>query len=261
MTSSTRSDWFRPAEQTFYRRVCDIAEKVTQQHIWERTDFLTPREQRIVTHIANQVGCVVAQDGGYPDAERKRALVMPDNWYPETSDYHVEMMHVVSADGHALTHGGVLGSLLGLGIERRVLGDISANENQAVFAVSAEMAAYVQANLRQVGRSPVDVTRCTGQLAPTPPVYASRTVTVASMRVDAVLAAACRLSRSQAQDLILRGHVTLNFVDIKDTDTSVVAGDVFSVRGFGRVKISEVLGMSKKDKFRIEVGILNSNLK
>lgn len=261
MTLYQGGDWLRGTEKIFSRRMGEIAERVVLKQVWERTDFLTPREQMIAKQVCDRAGCVIVFDGGYPGAERVRGLCMPDNWFPETSDFRIEMLRVFAEDGTALSHGAVLGSILGLGIERRVLGDIATTHTGAIITVTTEMATYITNHLHYVGHSAVHIDPCTGQCTPEPPTYMPQTLTISSLRVDALVAGACKLSRSGAQALIERGHVSLNFSELNDVDEAVVAGDVLSIRGFGRVKMMAELGLSKKEKHRIEVGVLKSRSK
>jgi RNA-binding protein YlmH len=251
----------RPSERPFLRRVEDFAATVLQNHAWHLTDFLTPREKYLLESVTHRHGLVIAFDGGYLAAERTRALLMPENWYPQPEDFSTVRLVIepVGAKGIDIMHKDVLGSLLGLGIERRVLGDIAEYQGQWFVFVTQTIAPFIQNNLVQVGKFPSIVSIAADRIEVTPPSYEESTVTVASLRVDAVVAQACHKSRSQAQELISRGQVQCNFVPITDMDENIASGDVLSVRGFGRVRILEELGATKKDKIRVRIGTLKSN--
>ena len=67
-------------------------------------------------------------------------------------------------------------------------------------------------------------------------------------RLDAVLAAACRLSRSEAQRLIAAGLVKLNHVPQLRPDARLEEGDLISARGYGRVRVTAFGGQSRRGR-------------
>ena len=78
-------------------------------------------------------------------------------------------------------------------------------------------------------------------------------ITLASPRLDAFVSAGYDLSRSEAQRLINAGLVKLNHVPETRTDTGVDAGDLISVRGYGRMKIEELLGQTRRGRLAAQV--------
>ena len=73
-------------------------------------------------------------------------------------------------------------------------------------------------------------------------------VTVQNERMDAILAAGCRLSRSEAQKLIAAGLVKLNHGVQMKGDARVQEGDLISARGYGRIKVQEMQGETRKGR-------------
>lgn len=252
------ASWIRVSERPFLRTVEDWCLQVTRHGRWYLTDFLTPREQFIANSIGRKHGLVTASFGGYEGAERQRMLLMPDEWYPVSNDFDVVCLRIEVDDGE-LRHKDMLGSVLGLGIHRKTLGDMAIMERrQGYMFVTEAMARFLKEELRQVGRAPVSVSVATETLVIPPPQYEDKQIFVASLRLDAVVAGACNLSRSKAQELVERGHVSLNFAEATVKD-DVAIGDSLSVRGFGRVKVVDTLGTTKSDRTRVHVGILRSN--
>ena len=70
--------------------------------------------------------------------------------------------------------------------------------------------------------------------------------TVSSMRLDAVASAGFSLGRAEAQELIRRGLVKLNHLIDERTDARVRAGDLISIRGYGRLRVGRGAGFDKK---------------
>jgi RNA-binding protein YlmH len=80
-----------------------------------------------------------------------------------------------------------------------------------------------------------------------------RTATVASLRLDAVVAAAYQLSRSEAAALIRGGKLKLNFLPEQRVDRVVEEGAILSLAGQGRAELIEVGGVSRKGRIHIQV--------
>ena len=72
--------------------------------------------------------------------------------------------------------------------------------------------------------------------------------TVSSLRLDAVLAGAYRLSRSEASELIRAGLVKLNHIPCERVDAPVEEGSMLSVRAKGRVLLKKIDGMTRKQR-------------
>ena len=83
-----------------------------------------------------------------------------------------------------------------------------------------------------------------------------KVTTVSSLRLDVVLAAIYNDSRQKAQTLIKSNHVKVNWKTVENASFEVEAGDVISARGYGRSKLLSIEGRTKRDKWRISVGIL-----
>jgi len=141
---------------------------------------------------------------------------------------------------------------MGLGIERDTTGDIALGEYRgepcAYLFVLPEVADYIIANLESAGRASLKVVRAEEEPGIKPPEGTHMRITVQNMRLDAVLAAGCRLSRSEAQKLIGAGLVKLNHMVQIKTDARIAQGDLISARGYGRMKVEEIQGETRKGR-------------
>ncbi len=142
----------------------------------------------------------------------------------------------------ALSHRDWLGSLMSLGIKREILGDITVwDDFHAVVFCQTKSAAYLISELKKAGRDAVCAAPCRLPEGFVPrQQYVPVTGTVASPRVDGVVRTLCNVSRDDAAVMIQRGLVELNYDPIEKTDVSVAAGDIISVRGYGKFKIDEI---------------------
>lgn len=250
--------WARLDERPFLRRVLDITGTVIAERRWRLTDFLTPREQYLLQSVANHEGVCTAMFGGPEHAERKRALMMPEDWHPAGEDFQITLLFAATLNGADITHGSALGALLGTGLNRRKIGDIYPQDGGVYVAVCDEVAEFLLQEWVQVGRDVIRVEKVTRPVNLLAPRYEDEVVSVSSLRADAVLAQACRWSRSNAQQAILKSMVTLNFTELEKPDVVLDVGDLLSIRGFGRIRLLELQGESRKGRQRVKIGVLRS---
>lgn len=62
------------------------------------------------------------------------------------------MLYSVISSNAEFTHRDILGSLMGLGIKREMIGDIIINEDKAQFFCHNSISEFVEFNLKKVGR-------------------------------------------------------------------------------------------------------------
>ena len=81
--------------------------------------------------------------------------------------------------------------------------------------------------------------------------YQGFTDTVASERLDCVVAAIFNLSREKAQNLIKGGFVEFNYETASKIDVKVEANDIISARGFGKFIVRDISQSTKKGRLRL----------
>ena len=177
--------------------------------------------------------------GGYPEAER-RIIAFND---PEGE---------VLPEGYELSHRDFLGSLMALGIKRELLGDILVGTGRTAVFVYDTVFSLVS-DMTKVGRVGVKVSFDFSEADIPEPDFEEIHTTLASLRLDALVASALKMSRETAAELIRQKGVMQNRVLCFSPSERVSEGDRFSVRGFGRFDLSEVKGQSRKDRTIITV--------
>ena len=153
-----------------------------------------------------------------------------------------------------LTHRDILGSLMGLGLQREAVGDIYLQEDCCVFVVLREVAGFVLQNMTSAGRVSLHLELIPLNELPAREVkFETRRDSVMSMRLDGVVAAAFNLSRNSADELIKSGRVSLDHLECLKGDKTVHSGSIISVRGMGKVQIEETGTTSRRGRMGIEV--------
>lgn len=221
------------------------------------SDFLDLRQQELVKAVAvNEPLIKYHLDGGYEEAERKRLLLYPD--WEETADAWIACLkiHMQEFQASSLGHRDCLGALMSLGIKREKLGDIAVQDKTAFVFADAGLADYISQQLQRVGNSSVSVNRINPDEfvfhAPEPKMIR---VSLASLRLDAAIAAAYNLSRSDVNDLIAAGHVKINQLEVYKAALPVKTGDLISVRGQGRFRLEALGGMSRKNRCWVQLSV------
>ncbi|KIL47642.1 YlmH family RNA-binding protein [Jeotgalibacillus campisalis] len=246
---------FRKEEQGFIDRVLGWKDQTEQTYAPKLTDFLDPRQVFIVQSIIGTTGEVKVSFEGGDSAERKRALIYPDYLHPSTDDFDLQLLEITyPSKFFTVEHKHVLGSLMGLGIKREKFGDIIFAGEKIYLVAAKEFASFFTMNLNQIGKHSVLVKEVDWKdYTPSNEKWKERFVTLSSLRLDVVLAGALTLSRQKAQLLIQAGKIKVNFKEEEQPSFECAQGDMISVRGFGRLRIGEIEGKSKKDKWRLTI--------
>lgn len=79
------------------------------------------------------------------------------------------------------------------------------------------------------------------------------TDTVASLRLDNIVASAFGLSRGRAAEAIKGGIVFVNHVEVIKADAAVSEGDQITLRGKGKARLAEIGGRSRKDRIYVQI--------
>ena len=234
-------------------RVCDKIERAMERNIAASTAFLSSREQALVKQILPQCEFF----GGTLDTERKVAYWLPE--YLTIEDYFEDTIDCISAsfyEKNALSHRDILGALMGSGIRRETIGDIIVHENSCEIFVLSELSKYLMDNLTSAGRHHLQLTKIDPKTVHIPPQNMKLVrCTVSALRFDSVIASGFHMSRSSAAESIRAGQAAINSLTCQKPDRSVAQGDLLSVRGMGKMKIVELHGNTRKDRFALTLGI------
>lgn len=249
---------FHPDERKFVDRAWEWVLRSAERHEVRRTDFLDPRQAYILTTLVNRhPDAALRLDGGYANAERRRAILGPDYRPLDSEDAGIEVLAVTSPDPKFITldHGDYMGAILGLGIKRDKIGDIHVLDHGCHCLVAEEIAPYIHSHLQQVHRVQVLT-----ELLPVEQLQVRQanleemSLTAASMRMDGIAGDVFRLSRSKILLPIKAGRCKVNWKVEQDPSKPLQAGDMVSIQGFGRFKVLETDGLTKKGRFRVKIG-------
>ena len=197
--------------------------------------------------------------GGYDDAERRICVFLPEYMTAEDAkgggDCPLRVLRVTlpKNGGGKLSHRDYLGALLALGVDRSVAGDILVRDDVADIVVLEGMADYLQRNYSGAGRTVFAKT----EILPIEDLNQGsqetfeKRDTVASLRLDGLVASAFNLSRGKAQEAIRQGLVSVNSFPAEKPDMPVAEGSKLVLRGMGKAILGTVGGTTRKDRIAI----------
>lgn len=192
--------------------------------------------------------------GGYDMAERKIFGVFPEWQEAQREDFPLSVIRFDAPKFRHLTHRDYLGTLMSLGIDRSKTGDILTDEDGAYVFLENDIAEYVQRNVNKIANIGVKghIVDMEDFDAPKPKT-AEKMCVCASLRLDAVLAAALNISRSNAENLIKEGYVKVNHREVYDRSKQIDTGDLLSVRNYGRFILKDMGNNTRKGRLHITI--------
>lgn len=214
------------------------------------SSFLTEREQAIIMPMVNRRDGDILFFGGYPDAERKMLGVFP--FGTDASAFPIYPVTVQWNKSSSISHRDILGSLMALMITRDCIGDILVGETEAFIFLSKVAYDLTMTELVKIGSAGVKCKDGVNLSEMPEQRFDTSFDTVASMRLDNIIASITRKSRTQSVALIASGAVSVNAMPVESVSYSVKSGDKVSIRGYGKALVSEK-GLSKKGRIHLEI--------
>ncbi|MBR6572341.1 MAG: hypothetical protein IKK77_01305 [Clostridia bacterium] len=210
--------------------------------------FLTSNE---VAEIEKNLKSIITKYsfyGGYDEAERLFFGAFPE-WCDERQElFPITPVTFTYRECDALSHRDFLGALMSLGLTRETVGDILVEKGRAVAFLSSDIADYVLSQLDKIARVGVKVEKGYSMPLPNMSGFEEITDTVASPRLDCVVASLSKSSRAQAEEFILNGFVSVNSVCVTKTVKTVNEGDKITIRRKGKFLIESLAQKTKKNR-------------
>lgn len=256
-------------EQITYRHLYDLHMLAERRGIPVYSGFIGLNETNMLYRVFDDkkiphslVGNYILTYGGYQGAERVMVCFLPDTLYnvPEYREFPIECIKIGALNHKfcdALTHRDYLGTAMGLGIERNQIGDIivKKEENGAVtgYIFCCKDKAPLLMDITKVRHTSVHAEAVDGAGLALIQKYKDIQGSVPSLRLDAVTAAAARISRSGSLALIKEGSVFLNGRMCTGSSKNICDGDIISIRGYGKYRIEVSQSVTKKGRYHITV--------
>jgi len=216
------------------------------------TSFLDPREQYILEVIVGSFEDMKVSYFGGQSAERKRAIIAPSYFEPTEGDFEEVLIQINYPEKFvSIQHQHVLGTLMSLGIEREQVGDILVGDT-IQFVLTKQLESYIMMELTKIKGATVKLDSIPFKdMIQSKENWNIHHSTVSALRLDVVLKEMIRKSRSIAKQLIEKKRVKVNHTLIDSPDFQLQNNDLLSIQGFGRARIIDIGGKTKKEKVHI----------
>ncbi len=255
------------------KRLKELSEQAIRHNAFYFTDFMTAADAAEVYDLVPEQNVTVF--GGAKDCERVVVRFGNPEEFGYEEPFPITLLKITPAAAKFaddLTHRDYLGTLMGLGIDRDVVGDIIVRNNTqketeannrdkqgrtgypaAYVFILTRMAGFVVENLTTVKHTTVTVTELTDVPKDVAPIFAEEEIIVSSQRLDGVIAKLFHLSREKAKQLFAGDMVFINGRTSENPSLQPKMSDVISVRGYGKFIFDGVLRETKKGNTVVSV--------
>ncbi|PBB05319.1 YlmH family RNA-binding protein [Salimicrobium humidisoli] len=249
---------FRKEERPFIDQVEAWRKDVEMRFQRKLTDFLNPRERQIAASLLSNTNLQMRFSGN-DDEERRRMIIAPEYELIEEEDFQLTLLEAsYPAKFVSLEHRDVLGAFMSLGIKREKLGDLIVKDGLIHIIAAAEISDFIKMQLQQINKASVTWKEIEmGSRMTSEEEWKDSSATVSSLRIDVVLKEIYNMPRKKSVMYIKGGQVKVNFRTVDDPSFLLEEGDLISLRGKGRSELTEVMGQTKKDKWRITFSVLS----
>ena len=240
-------------------RIEDCARRCSNGCYTVATKILDAHEQAVAGAVLKRSeGICPVFYGGYADAERRLLVCIPRDMAitdAEATEGLLQVLHIETlSGGRKLGHRDYLGSVLSLGLDRSVVGDILVRDDGADMIILPEIANFLMNEYLQVAHTEIKTSvKNIDELII--PEARTQTIkdTVPSARLDSIISTAFKISRSNASEAIRKGLVSVNHLENLKVDAKVEEGSTLVLRGKGKAVLSEIGGESKKGRMWIKI--------
>ena len=255
----------------------DLAGRAYQNDYTTHTNFLGLSELAAIFDEIGKLGESVSYGiyngvkftlyGGYEDCERKVMCFLPSyldaDTFAKGEDENgsivacIKVTPINAKFADKLTHRDFLGSLMNLGIERDIIGDILVSEDEqcAYLFVLKDMEALILKELIRIKHTSVKCTPVPNKDCNITPSFDEVSGSVASKRLDAVLSFVYHISRNEAQELVSRQLVYIDGKTAYSAGYDLRDNARVSVRGHGKFKFLRQIGSTRKGRLMIKVAV------
>lgn len=241
-------------DDLFKKRMTELSKKAYFRGILTFSDFLDLNEQNMLQSLSmKDTGVTVKLWGGYETAERQMAAFVPDAFCCK-EDYPLACLRIEPLNrkfSDKLTHRDYLGAILNLGIDRSKIGDILMEEDSACVFCHTSLCEFLKEEICRIRHTSVKAEQITEITDFPVPKREEVSGTVASARLDSIIALAFKTSRSSVIPFIEGGKVFVNGKSVVSNGYTIKDGDIISVRGKGKFQFGSITNKTKKDRYHV----------
>lgn len=230
--------------------------RIKPEYMTYCTDFYNPREIEYIVQILNRYPeYIYTLVGGNLNPENQAVYFHPEYVDINKIEEYIDILFF-QMPKREINHRDILGALLNQGIKRQKIGDIFLNNHQWYIVLKKSVSDYVFYNMDKIGNQNIQLERKkydASTLVIRELEYDEILIHCASMRLDAVVSEILNCSRQESLQYIKQGFVKVNYEVEKEAAKSIQIGDLLSIRKWGRGRLDEQVGVSKKGRIYIRI--------
>lgn len=242
--------------QEIVRRLGDLDYLAQKRQMICYSDFLNMDEYSSYLMQRQSYTCDTVPFSEIADMERQMIAFIPDALCFNEIQYPITYLKINVKNkkfAQSFSHRDVLGVLMNMGIDRKLIGDIFISDTEACFLANSRIKDFLLEEFHQIKRTDVYLEEVEGLPTCFKPKFETFKCSVASLRLDCIVAEFAKCSRSGAERFVKQGQVYVNSKQILQGSYNCKVNDKVSVRGVGKMIFHDIIGTSKKDKIVIEI--------
>ena len=228
----------------------------------EYTDFLDMYQVSLVENFLRKIqfnNCTLY--GGYEEAERKVAIIYPEN-YTESmiqKNYNkilkVIRVKLPEEEKGKYTHRNYLGGIVKLGLKREKVGDILVSEEGADIITLEDFSNILKEQLPSLTRFESSIIENIelNKLKKREIKVEEIKIIVQSLRLDNIVSDLARTSRSKSAKIINQERVFVDGQNETKLSKQLKLNDIITIRGKGRFVIKEFSGTTRSGRTVVSI--------
>ena len=233
-------------------KIHDAVRRCNSQSVPQFVGFLDSAGAGIATSVAIKEKTKFILFGRYKSAERVYFGAFPDWCEPDSSLFPMIRLKIINKSSRELSHRDVLGAFMSAGVERDTIGDILTGDGNTLVFVSSTVAKHLTAHIIKIASAGVEIVEDKETEINIVNRFEELSGTVASMRLDCVVAELCNCSRNKDSVFIESGMVAVGGLEVLKLTFEVSKDDVISVRRAGKFVIDECDRLTKKGRIALK---------
>ena len=233
-------------------RISDSIYKANDRNVPGFVGFLSASGTLLAVETAKREKAKYMLFGGYDGAERVFFGAFPDWCEPEGHYFPIVKLRIKNRSDKVLAHRDVLGAFMSAGIERDTIGDILTNGKDLVAFVFEGIAGHIVAFVDKIASAGVEIVRDDTDYLPVSLNFEEMSGTVASLRLDCVVAELSNCSRNRSTELIEGGLVSVNGIEAVKLTREICDGDTVTIRRVGKFIIDDTNSVTKKGRVALK---------
>jgi len=238
------------------KRLLELSDRAYKSDRFVFTEFLSMAEVSLLYSLEREIGSKnMTVFGGISDCERCIARFgnVEDLGYEEPFPIVcIKVEPLMQKFSDDLSHRDILGSIMGLGIERSNLGDIIIAENKAYVFCLERMSQYIIDSLGKVRHTSVKCS-LTEDIPDNKANGVECSIQAHGERIDGIVSKAYGLSRSKSIELFRQQKIFVNGRVCENNSYFLKEEDMISVRGYGRFLYLGISGTTRKGNLNVKL--------